>query len=112
MDGFPGRHGEHAVRLAGLCVQIQDIDECAGQEAPVGARELDAPVGDLPLARGGGGGPAGDMGVLAGVFETCGIAAFTFPDVRVGGGDYAPGGKDGAEAAGEGYERSNTRGEG
>src|ERR1035437_8084256 len=90
---FPALQGNHAVRLAGLAVQVNDVD-LGAVDRPVGQRPAQCPVCNLYRVFGGACDPGLDARVLAGLAGP--IATLTSPIST--DGNNTVGGKDGTEA--------------
>src|ERR1019366_925432 len=90
---FPALQGNHAVRLAGLAVQVNDVDFGA-MDGPIGQRPAHGPVCNLYGVFGSAGDPGFDARVLAGLAGP--IATLTSP-ISIDGNNTV-GGKDGTEA--------------
>src|ERR1019366_7496978 len=97
---FPALQSDHAVRLAGLPVQVNDVD-LGAMDGPVGQRPAHGPVCNLSGVFGGACDPGLDARVLARFAG--GFATLTSP-IPVDGNNTV-GGKDGAEAFSRGDQR-------
>src|ERR1019366_3634989 len=90
---FPARQRNHAVRFAGLAVQVNDVD-LGAVDRPIGQRPAHGPVCNLSGVFGGACDPGLDTRVLA--RSAGGFATLTHP-IPIDGNNTV-GGKDGTEA--------------
>src|ERR1035441_2123320 len=103
---FPAGQRNHAVRFAGLAVQVNDVD-LGAMDSPIGQRPAHGPVCNLSGVFGGACDPGLDARVLAGLAGP--IATLTSP-ISIDGNDTV-GGKDRAKALYKGDQRRYSTGQ-